>query len=65
MLVCNHFVNGHGGFVSKRMQPLSRWLGWRPAFELHQLLEDSPLQLEGQGAIPPFGLFQMVTLRKE
>lgn len=65
VLVCNHFVNGHGGFVSKRMQPLSRWLGWRPAFELETLLEDSPLQLEGKGAVPPFGLFQMVTLRKQ
>ena len=64
VLVCNHFVNGHGGFVSKRLQPLSRWLGWRPAFELEELLEDSPLRLEGQGALPPFGLFQMVTLRK-
>ena len=65
IVVCNHFVNGHGGFVSRRMQPLSRWLGWRPAFELHQLLQDSPLRLEGQGSVPPFGLFQMVTLRKE
>jgi phosphatidylethanolamine/phosphatidyl-N-methylethanolamine N-methyltransferase len=65
ILVCNHFVNGHGGFVSRRMQPLSRWLGWRPAFEIGDLLEDSPLRVEAQGAVPPFGLFQMVTLRKE
>jgi phosphatidylethanolamine/phosphatidyl-N-methylethanolamine N-methyltransferase len=65
IIVCNHFVNGHGGFVSRRMQPLSRWLGWRPAFELEDLLEDSPLHLQGQGPVPPFGLFQMVTLRKE
>lgn len=65
VLVCNHFVNGHGGFVSKRMQPLSRWLGWRPAFELETLLEDSPLSVEGKRPVPPFGLFQLVTLRKQ
>ncbi len=65
IVVCNHFVNGHGGFVSRRMQPLSRWLGWRPAFELSHLLADSPLRLEDQGPVRPFGLFQMVTLRKD
>lgn len=65
VIVCNHFVNGHGGFVSRRMQPLSRWLGWRPAFELNHLLQDSPLRVEGQGSVPPFGMFQMVTLRKD
>ena len=65
VIVCNHFVNGHNGFISRRMQPLSRWLGWRPAFELDTLLEDSPLSMEAQQPVPPFGLFQLVTLRKQ
>ena len=65
ILICNHFVNGSGSFISPRLQPLSRWLGWRPNFELDDLLEASPLRLEGKSPVPPFGLFHLVTLRKD
>ena len=64
ILICNHFVNGSGSFISPRLQPLSRWLGWRPNFRLDDLLQESPLRLEGNGPIPPVGLFHLVTLRK-
>ncbi|MFO1153688.1 MAG: methyltransferase domain-containing protein [Rhodospirillales bacterium] len=64
IFICNHFVNGSGSFISPKLQPLSRWLGWRPNFILDDLLEESPLQLEAKGPIPPVGLFHLVTLRK-
>jgi phosphatidylethanolamine/phosphatidyl-N-methylethanolamine N-methyltransferase len=64
ILICNHFVNGTGSFISPRLQPLSRWLGWRPNFRLDDLLQESPLRLEDKGPIPPVGLFHLVTLRK-
>ncbi|MFO1128645.1 MAG: methyltransferase domain-containing protein [Rhodospirillales bacterium] len=65
ILICNHFVNGSGSFISPKLQPLSRWLGWRPNFILDDLLQESPLRLEGKGPIPPAGLFHLVTLRKD
>lgn len=64
ILVCNHFVNGSGGFVSSRLQPFSRWLGWRPSFRLEDMLADSPLSIEHEQVVQPFGLFHLVTLRK-
>jgi len=65
ILICNHFVNGSGSFISPRLQPFSRWLGWRPNFELSDLLQGSPLRVEHTGTVPPFGLFHLVTLRKD
>jgi phosphatidylethanolamine/phosphatidyl-N-methylethanolamine N-methyltransferase len=65
IFICNHFVNGHGGSVSKRMQPLSRWLGWRPAFELDELLETTTLRTISIDSMQPFGLFSMLTLQKD
>ena len=64
IFICNHFVNGHGSLISPGLQPLSRWLGWRPNFRLDDLLQESPLRLEDKGPIPPVGLFHLVTLRK-
>jgi phosphatidylethanolamine/phosphatidyl-N-methylethanolamine N-methyltransferase len=65
ILICNHLIDGAGErSFSRELARFSRWLGWRPDFRLQPLLEGSPLTIEANGSVPPFGMFKVVTLRK-
>lgn len=64
ILICNHFASGAERVFTRKLQLLSRWLGWRPDFTLDALLEGSPLCLIEDRPLPPLGLFHLVELRK-
>ena len=64
VVVCNHFADGTDKWVTPYLEPLSRWLGWRPNFPLDEILDGTPLQMLAKESVPPFGLFNIVTFRK-
>lgn len=63
ILVCNHFVREGEPSPAALIEPLSRWLGWRPDFALSDLLDNSRLDIIERKNVPPFGLFSVVVLR--
>lgn len=64
IVICNHFASGAERIFTRKLQSLSRWLGWRPDFTLVALLDGSPLQLVADDPLPPLGLFHLVELHK-
>lgn len=62
ILICNHFAGKGDQWISRRMQPLAKWLGWHPDFGLARMLENSSLRIASTRAVPPFGMFKLVEL---
>jgi phosphatidylethanolamine/phosphatidyl-N-methylethanolamine N-methyltransferase len=67
VVLVNHFraENGVRAAVEKRLAPFSDRLGWRPDFELDEVLSRTRLRLIDSQPIPPFGLFTLLRLRKD
>jgi len=66
VVLVNHFraENGVRAAVEKRLAPFSDKLGWRPDFELDEVLSRTKLTLVDSQPISPFGLFTLLRLRK-
>lgn len=66
VVLVNHFraENGVRAAVEKRLAPFSDKLGWRPDFELDEVLSRTKLELIDTTPISPFGLFTLLRLRK-
>lgn len=62
ILICNHFAGKGDKWITRRIQPLAKWLGWHPDFSLSQLLENSSLKIVSHYAMPPFGMFKLIEL---
>ncbi|TVR96462.1 MAG: methyltransferase domain-containing protein [Rhodospirillales bacterium] len=65
ILVCNHFAAGSEKWLTRRMEPFAKWLGWRPDFTLTDMLAGSSLGVAANDPVPPFGLFNLVILRND
>lgn len=63
ILICNHFAGKADKWITRRMQPLAKWLGWHPDFALAELLDGASLGIASRHDIPPFGLFKLIELR--
>ena len=63
ILICNHFAGKADKWITRRMQPLAKWLGWHPDFALAELLDESSLGIASNHDVPPFGLFKLIELR--
>ncbi len=63
ILICNHFAGKADKWITRRMQPLARWLGWHPDFALTELLDGSSLGITSRRDVPPFGLFKLIELQ--
>jgi phosphatidylethanolamine/phosphatidyl-N-methylethanolamine N-methyltransferase len=63
ILICNHFAGKADKWITRRMQPLAKWLGWHPDFALTELLDGSSLGMASNHNVPPFGLFKLIELR--
>jgi phosphatidylethanolamine/phosphatidyl-N-methylethanolamine N-methyltransferase len=63
ILICNHFAGKADKWITRRMQPLAKWLGWHPDFALAELLDESSLGIASNRDVPPFGLFKLIELR--
>ncbi len=64
ILICNHLAGQGQRWAAARLDPLSRWLGWRPGFSLGDLLDGSSLEVAAVAPVPPFGFFSLVELCK-
>lgn len=66
VVLVNHFraENGVRAAVEKKLAPFSDKLGWRPDFELDEVLSRTTLKLVETTPISPFGLFTLLRLRK-
>jgi phosphatidylethanolamine/phosphatidyl-N-methylethanolamine N-methyltransferase len=66
VVLVNHFraENGVRAAVEKGLAPFSDKLGWRPDFELDEVLSRTTLKLVDTIPISPFGLFTLLRLRK-
>lgn len=67
LLFINHFRAGRGArwWVERTMAPASRRLGWHPDFAMEALLEPAERRVARIAAMPPFGLFTLVSLRND
>jgi len=64
ILFVNHFAADRGPrwWVERAMAPASRALGWHPDFAMAALLDPEDMRLIKTRAVPPFGIFTLVTL---
>jgi phosphatidylethanolamine/phosphatidyl-N-methylethanolamine N-methyltransferase len=64
ILFVNHFAADRGPrwWVERAMAPASRALGWHPDFAMAALLEPEDMRQIKTRAVPPFGIFTLVTL---
>ncbi|MBM9595801.1 class I SAM-dependent methyltransferase [Roseitranquillus sediminis] len=67
VVIVNHFARDEGVLakLERMIAPLADHLGWHPDFELDRVLSAETLRLEHRHALPPFGLFTFLRLRKE
>jgi phosphatidylethanolamine/phosphatidyl-N-methylethanolamine N-methyltransferase len=67
VILVNHFSQEEGvrGFVERKLAPFAELIGWRPVFELDQVLVCDDLRLAERRALRPFGLFTMLRFVKE
>jgi phosphatidylethanolamine/phosphatidyl-N-methylethanolamine N-methyltransferase len=67
VILVNHFSEDEGvrGFVERRLAPFAEFIGWRPIFELDQVLVCDDLRLAERRSLRPFGLFTMLRFVKE
>lgn len=64
ILFVNHFAADRGPrwWVERAMAPASRALGWHPDFAMAALLDPDDMRQIKTRAVPPFGIFTLVTL---
>jgi phosphatidylethanolamine/phosphatidyl-N-methylethanolamine N-methyltransferase len=66
VLIVNHFSaeDGMRGWVERRMAPFADKLGWRPVFDVDQVMVCEDLQLVEKRGLRPMGLFTMMRFKK-
>jgi phosphatidylethanolamine/phosphatidyl-N-methylethanolamine N-methyltransferase len=67
VILVNHFSQEEGarGFFERKLAPFAEYLGWRPVFDLDQVLICEDLRLVERRSLRPFGLFTMLRFVKE
>ena len=66
VILVNHFSQDQGirGWVERRMAPFADQLGWRPVFDVSQVLVCDDLKVIERRALKPMGIFTMLRLKK-
>ena len=67
VILVNHFSEDEGvrGFLERKLAPFADLIGWRPVFDIDQVLVCEDLRLAERRALRPFGLFTMLRFVKE
>ena len=52
------------GWVERRMAPFADQLGWRPVFDVNQVLVCDDLDIVERRALKPMGIFTMLRMKK-
>lgn len=67
VILVNHFSQDEGmrGWLERTLAPFADLIGWRPVFELDQVLICEDLRLAERRSLRPFGLFTMLRFVKE
>ena len=67
VILVNHFSQDEGvrGWFERRMAPFAELIGWRPVFELDEVLVCDDLRLAERLSLRPLGLFTMLRFVKE
>ena len=67
VILVNHFSEDEGvrGFLERRLAPFADLIGWRPVFDLDQVLVCEDLRLAERRSLRPLGLFTMLRFVKE
>ena len=67
VILVNHFSEDEGvrGFLERKLAPFADLLGWRPVFDIDQVLVCEDLRLAERRSLRPFGLFTMLRFVKE
>jgi phosphatidylethanolamine/phosphatidyl-N-methylethanolamine N-methyltransferase len=67
VILVNHFSQEEGmrGFLERKLAPFADLIGWRPVFEIDQVLLCEDLRLAERRALKPLGLFTMLRFVKE
>jgi phosphatidylethanolamine/phosphatidyl-N-methylethanolamine N-methyltransferase len=67
VILVNHFSQDEGmrGWFERTLAPFADLIGWRPVFELDQVLICEDLRLAERRSLRPFGLFTMLRFVKE
>jgi phosphatidylethanolamine/phosphatidyl-N-methylethanolamine N-methyltransferase len=67
VILVNHFSEDEGvrGFLERKLAPFADLIGWRPVFDLDQVLVCEDLRLAERRSLRPFGLFTMLRFVKE
>jgi phosphatidylethanolamine/phosphatidyl-N-methylethanolamine N-methyltransferase len=66
VIVVNHFSQDEGvrGWIERRMAPFADMLGWRPVFDIGQVMKCEDLRLVESRALRPLGIFTMMRFSK-
>jgi phosphatidylethanolamine/phosphatidyl-N-methylethanolamine N-methyltransferase len=67
VILVNHFSTEEGvrGWVERRMAPFGDKLGWRPVFEMSNVMICPELELVEKRPLRPMGIFTMMRFRKK
>ena len=67
VILVNHFSQDDGvrGWFERRLAPFAELIGWRPVFELDEVLVCDDLRLAERLSLRPLGLFTMLRFVKE
>ena len=67
VILVNHFSqdDGNRGWLERRLAPFAELIGWRPVFELDEVLVCEDLRLAERRSLRPLGLFTMLRFVKE
>jgi phosphatidylethanolamine/phosphatidyl-N-methylethanolamine N-methyltransferase len=67
VILVNHFSQEEGvrGWLERKLAPFADLIGWRPVFELDQVLVCDDLRLNERHSLKPLGLFTMLRFVKE
>ena len=67
VILVNHFSQDEGfrGWLERKLAPFAELIGWRPVFELDEVLVCDDLRLAERRSLRPLGLFTMLRFVKE
>ena len=67
VILVNHFSEDEGvrGFLERKLAPFADLIGWRPVFDIDQVLVCEDLRLAERRSLRPFGLFTMLRFVKQ
>ena len=67
VILVNHFSEDEGvrSFLERKLAPFADLIGWRPVFDIDQVLVCEDLRLAERRSLRPFGLFTMLRFVKE